>query len=139
MLSFSCASPVFSSLFFSLSLSAGVLATPYAMEECGLVIGLSLLCMHAFVSFFTTYILLASSKLFRTSTYSGLAHKAIPALGRNAVDLVIVLNGIGVSLSFLVFLGDFLPSSLESLGIVENALQHRSLLLCLSMVGPLRD
>ncbi|PFH35161.1 transmembrane amino acid transporter protein [Besnoitia besnoiti] len=115
-------------------LGAGVLATPYAMQECGLAVGLALLCLHAFVSFFTTYILLTSSKLFRTSTYADLAHRAVPALPRSLVDMIIVLNGLGVCLSFLVFLGDFLPASLESLGLLPHATDYRGLLLCASMV-----
>ncbi|KFH14002.1 putative transmembrane amino acid transporter, partial [Toxoplasma gondii MAS] len=77
---------------------------------------------------------MASSKFFGSSTYAELAHRASPRLPRRAVDAIIVLNGLGVCLSFLVFLGDFLPASLENLQLFPHATDHRAALLCASMV-----
>eukprot|EP01068_Selenidium_serpulae_P018490 Selendium_serpulae@DN6461_c0_g1_i3.p1 len=123
----------------STALGAGVLATPFATKELGLVVGLIVLLVNGLVATLSSYILLTSTVYFNVHSYPVL-FKRITGVGW-VVDLLIALNGIGTCTSYFVFVGDFLPktfqqfaSSLERRTVFAAVLKSRAFFLTVALL-----
>eukprot|EP01053_Blabericola_migrator_P000135 Blabericola_migrator_1__134@NODE_1034_length_5642_cov_130_008251_g704_i1_p2_GENE_NODE_1034_length_5642_cov_130_008251_g704_i1NODE_1034_length_5642_cov_130_008251_g704_i1_p2_ORF_typecomplete_len462_score41_28Aa_trans/PF01490_18/1_1e19Aa_trans/PF01490_18/3_4e19Trp_Tyr_perm/PF03222_13/6_6e07Trp_Tyr_perm/PF03222_13/6_8e03DUF4190/PF13828_6/46DUF4190/PF13828_6/3_4e03DUF4190/PF13828_6/98DUF4190/PF13828_6/1_2DUF4190/PF13828_6/1_3e04_NODE_1034_length_5642_cov_130_008251_g704_i128204205 len=104
-----------------LALSAvgpGLLALPYGVAEAGLPLGILFMCFSVLISGWVVTILYdAKVGLSKRSahSYSQLTEAVLGKRWRNCLELIVVLNGLGICISFMIFLGGFAPPAIQTL------------------------
>ena len=91
---------------------------PYVMSLAGIVNGIILLMISSILGFVSIRMLLLSAA--RTGIYSYgklFAHASTFALAGPFLDIITMSFGFGVVVAFFVFLGDFVPSVADSVGL----------------------
>lgn len=117
----------------SSALGGGIMCIPYVMLLGGWLIGVLMLTFAAVLAYYSMTILFMSSSKTGIYSYGALLSFSTAPIAGPILDVVIVLYGSGVVIAYYVFLGDFLPSLAEGLGI--TILTNRSLCLALCCVG----
>ncbi|EGZ25613.1 hypothetical protein PHYSODRAFT_297212 [Phytophthora sojae] len=109
---------------------AGVLALPYAVQQAGLVLGISLIALGAVATNFTLRLLLECSDLGQARSYMDLASATGGRKLAGFTQLVVCMNLFGTSIGYLVgsaeliqlALRTFLGSSSQSIFLDRQAL-----------------
>ncbi|ETK77074.1 hypothetical protein L915_16644 [Phytophthora nicotianae] len=109
---------------------AGVLALPYAVQQAGLVLGISLIALGAIATNFTLRLLLECSDLGQARSYMDLASVTGGRKLAGFTQLVVCMNLFGTSIGYLVgsaeliqlALRTFLGSTSESIFLDRQAL-----------------
>lgn len=117
----------------SSALGGGIMCIPYVMLLGGWLIGVLMLTFAAVLAYCSMTILFMSSNKTGIYSYGALFSFSTAPIAGPILDIVIVLYGSGVVIAYYVFLGDFLPSLAEGLGIA--ILTNRSLCLALCCLG----
>lgn len=120
-------------------LGAGLLAMPAAMATVGwlggtvLIVGSALLAQLGLVA-----LARCGERLGRGTSISSIAKVAHPGLAR-LIDAALVLKCFGVAVSYLVVIGDMVPSIAAACGTQHPLLLSRAFWICAAMglVGPL--
>ncbi|KAF8820983.1 transmembrane amino acid transporter protein [Cardiosporidium cionae] len=120
------------------ALGAGILTLPYAFKLSGYVLGSLLLIFDAIIAGFTSYVLFMTVAIYKEKSYADICLKVLGPVSAFAVDAVIALNGIGMSMTLFVYLGDFVPNALQAFAL-PALLHNRSFLLtiCLVLMWPM--
>lgn len=93
------------------ALGAGALALPYAFSLTGVGLGLVTMTAAAFVSALSLQILMVAARYTGTSSYASVLELAVGSRAASAaLDLTVLLNGVGAVTCILIFEGDFCPS-----------------------------
>ena len=106
-------------LTFTLSntiLGAGVLGIAHAVSTSGYVLGLALLLFAAFASAFGLHLLASSARTLSTSpaSFYTVAHGIIPS-ATPLIDAALVVKCFGVATSYLIVIGDLMPTAIATL------------------------
>ena len=94
--------------------------------------GVLMLTFAAILAYYSMTILFMSSHKTGIYSYGALLSHATAPVAGPILDIVIVLYGSGVVIAYYVFLGDFLPSLAQGVGL--NILANRSLCLLLCCI-----
>eukprot|EP01134_Creolimax_fragrantissima_P003332 CFRG3332T1 len=128
-------------------LGAGLLALPNAVQGGGYVTGITLLFLSAIASIFGLDILAHCARSMkhtkkRDSTYGGVALDTVPSM-TNFIDLAVAVKCFGVSISYLIVVGDLIPDVAREIGledVLDGLLTERHFwitLVCVSITVPL--
>lgn len=109
-------------LTFTLSntiLGAGVLGIAHAFATSGYLLGLVLLLFAAAASAFGLHLLAASARSLRTSpptasSFYTVARACLPSAAP-LIDLAVAIKCFGVSISYLIVIGDLIPTAVASI------------------------
>lgn len=114
----------------SSALGGGVLCLPYIMLLGGWLVGVLMLAFAAVLAYYSMTILFMCSSKTGIYSYGALLSYATAPIAGPILDIVIVLYGSGVVIAYYVFLGDFLPSLAEGLGMTLLTDRSTCLALC---------
>eukprot|EP01056_Protomagalhaensia_sp_Gyna25_P001253 Protomagalhaensia_sp_Gyna_25__1252@NODE_1625_length_1679_cov_83_198171_g1289_i1_p1_GENE_NODE_1625_length_1679_cov_83_198171_g1289_i1NODE_1625_length_1679_cov_83_198171_g1289_i1_p1_ORF_typecomplete_len444_score40_26Aa_trans/PF01490_18/9_5e42Trp_Tyr_perm/PF03222_13/0_0049_NODE_1625_length_1679_cov_83_198171_g1289_i1961427 len=107
------------SLGTQMALSAigpGLLTLPYGMSVTGF--GLGAFFLAAFVTLSAYVVVLiyqANNKSIKAGTYAELVEQVLGHKWKLFMELIVIINGLGVCISFMIFLGGFAPPAMVSL------------------------
>ncbi|CAI0464351.1 unnamed protein product [Linum tenue] len=144
----------FSGAVFNLSttiVGAGIMALPAILNQLGLIPGLLMILLGAWVTELSIDLVLRFGRASKTSTsYSGVVADAFGGFARTLLQVCIVVNNLGMLIVYLIIIGDVLAGTwsegVHHSGLVEEWLgsHHwwtaRSTLLLLTtflVLGPL--
>jgi len=100
-----------SSALAATALGAGALALPYAFSLTGIGLGLLTLTLAAIVSSMSLQILMMAARYTNTKSYAAILKLALGTRSASAaLDLIVLLNGVGAITCCLIFEGDFIPA-----------------------------
>lgn len=91
-------------------IGGGILSLPFAMEECGLVLGIALIIGVALMTDLAAWMLLYASDATRENSYAGVAEALYGRWLGVVVDITVFLNNLGSCMGYVVIIGDLLPS-----------------------------
>lgn len=118
-------------------IGAGCLALPYAVVNCGLILGIILVVLSALMQLFSLHILsICAAKVENPSFYT-VCQASVPRM-TFLVDLAVVLQSFGVCTSYLIVISDLMPDVMNNFK-VEGVWQKRPLwvLLAFAVCFPL--
>jgi len=122
---------------------SGMLTIPYAMATIGLVNGIFAIIIFGLTSFFSLFLLIKCSKMMggRNVSFFSVSSRTYPRLSV-IFDLAVAIKCFGVSISYLVIIGELLPK--VTLGLFPNLAKDSIFLtgifwisLCMLIVVPL--
>mmetsp|Transcript_21713 Transcript_21713/g.40598 ORF Transcript_21713/g.40598 Transcript_21713/m.40598 type:complete len:479 (-) Transcript_21713:152-1588(-) len=91
---------------------AGTLSVPFAFEQVGVLLGISMFLVGGCFAYFSLQLLIISSDLAGVKSYVGIARNLYgPVLG-NLTQLALLLNLYGTSISYIVAAGSMVSSVL---------------------------
>jgi hypothetical protein len=115
-------------------LGAGMLAMPFAFASLGYIPGTVFVLVTAALAAFGLHLFIASSKYVgRGATVNKLANLTYPSL-TILFDFAIALKCFGVAISYLIVIGDMMPSIINGLGIRNSLFLSRQFWLMLSAI-----
>ncbi len=120
-------------------LGAGLLAMPAAMASVGWIFGSIFIGTSAMLSLFGLILLSkCSERLGRGTTISSIAKVTYPPIAK-LIDVALVLKCFGVAVSYLIVIGDMMPSIVIASDLQSEWLKSRNFWIVASMllVGPL--
>ncbi len=103
----------------------------------GWLVGVLMLSLAAVLAYYSMKILLLSANKTGIYSYGALLSHATSPVAGPLLDVVIVLYGSGVVIAYYVFLGDFIPSLAEVIGIEFLQDRTKCLIVCCIMSIPL--
>lgn len=117
-----------------------MLAVPYAVSECGYVVGVVLLICGGVASAFALHLLVLCSKKINVepTSFYAVANAAVPKL-TFLIDLAVAIKCFGVATSYLIVVGDLVP---DAVGVIVGnadidggALMDRRLWISVFFIG----
>ena len=114
----------------SSALGGGIMCLPYVMLLGGWLIGVLMLAFAALLAYYSMTILFLCATKSGIYSYGALLSHATSPIAGPILDIVIVLYGSGVVIAYYVFLGDFLPSLADALGVAFLTDRTTCLILC---------
>ncbi|XP_070580440.1 putative sodium-coupled neutral amino acid transporter 10 isoform X2 [Ptychodera flava] len=115
-------------------IGVSVLAMPYCLRQCGLILGLLLLLVSAYLTRISCNLLLKTAKQARRTSYEYLALHSFGSFGKLAVETSIIGLLMGTCIAFYVIIGDLGPSIVSKWFSVENTWSLRTVMLMLTAV-----
>lgn len=119
---------------------AGILGLPFALSQCGLLLGVFLLIACALGCCTSLHLLAASAKTVGASRPASFYVVAMAAIPHWAwlIDLAVAVKCFGVATSYLIVAGDMMPAVCAHIG-TSAALHSRTLWITLALAtgGPL--
>ena len=100
-------------------IGVSVLAMPYCLKNCGLVLGLVSLLSVSYLTYISCNMLISSAVTKRRSTYEYLALSTVGPSGKFAVELSMIGLMLGTCIAFYVVIGDLATEILST--FVENS------------------
>lgn len=104
-------------------LGSGMLAIPYAMSQCGYILGIILLILGACASSFALHLLsLCANKVsIKPTSFYIVANASVPQF-TFLIDLAVAIKCFGVATSYLIVVGDLMPDAINVLlnDIIDN-------------------
>lgn len=111
------------SCFLNLSntiLGSGILALPFAFANAGYILGIFLLVFFGFCSGFSLHLLsLAAMKSGLPATFHSVTKMSAPKLSY-LVEVAVALKTFGVSISYLIVVGDLMPQVIDGFGVTSS-------------------
>ncbi|KAK9762839.1 hypothetical protein K7432_011035 [Basidiobolus ranarum] len=105
-------------------IGSGILGLPFAVKQAGFVTGLIVLAFVGVLTDFSMRILVKSGRQTGIHHYSMLANSSLGKFGSFALNIFILFNGLGIAVSYLIIIGDTLPSLAEQyvpgFGVLQN-------------------
>ncbi|EPS73191.1 hypothetical protein M569_01565, partial [Genlisea aurea] len=115
----------FSGAVFNLSttiVGAGIMALPATMKVLGLIFGIALIIVMAFLTEASIEFLLRFSRTAKSASYGGLMGDAFGKLGRVMIQLCVIVNNVGVLVVYMIIIGDVLS------GTTSDGIRHAGVL-----------
>ncbi|KAH0939912.1 hypothetical protein HID58_007373 [Brassica napus] len=100
----------FSGAVFNLSttiIGAGIMALPATMKILGLVLGIAMIVVMAFLTDASIEFLLRFSKIKRSRSYGGLMGDSFGKPGKVLLQVAVLVNNIGVLIVYMIIIGWF--------------------------------
>eukprot|EP01062_Namystynia_karyoxenos_P020461 TRINITY_DN17746_c0_g1_i1.p1 TRINITY_DN17746_c0_g1~~TRINITY_DN17746_c0_g1_i1.p1 ORF type:complete len:566 (+),score=111.38 TRINITY_DN17746_c0_g1_i1:95-1699(+) len=108
-------------------IGAGMLSIPKAFKNVGLSVGVTLLCLCAAAAAFGLNLLAECAR--RTgeekTSYNVVASRNVGLAATVAVDVAVALKCFGVSVAYLVVVGDLMPDAMDGFGVHDYPFNHR--------------
>lgn len=101
-------------------IGVSVLAMPYCMKKCGLVLGLGLLLGASWLTYISCKMLVTSAVIKRRRTYEYLAFYTLGSAGKLAVELSMIGLMLGTCVAFYIIIGDL------ATGILSRFLENHT-------------
>ena len=121
----------------SSALGGGIMCLPYVMFLGGWFIGTVMLSVAAVLAYYSMKILFLAATKTGIYSYGALLSHATSPIAGPLLDIIIVLYGSGVVIAYYVFLGDFIPSLGDALGLTFLTNRTVALVLCCVCAIPL--
>ncbi|CAF2089819.1 unnamed protein product [Brassica napus] len=137
----------FSGAVFNLAttiIGAGIMALPATMKILGLVLGIAMIVVMAFLTDASIEFLLRFSKIKRSRSYGGLMGDSFGKPGRVLLQVAVLVNNIGVLIVYMIIIGDVLAGKTEDgthhYGVLEGWFGHhwwngRAAILLITTLG----
>lgn len=98
-------------------IGAGILGLPYAFSQSGWILGFTLITLFALSSGFSLHLLaICALKSKQPSSFYHVAEAAIPQASW-LIDFAVAIKCFGVASSYLVVIGDLMPTAMTELGV----------------------
>uniref|UniRef100_A0A803MTJ7 Amino acid transporter transmembrane domain-containing protein n=1 Tax=Chenopodium quinoa TaxID=63459 RepID=A0A803MTJ7_CHEQI len=94
------------------------MALPATFKQLGLILGVTLIILAAFMTEFSIDMILRFSKAYKSNSYSSVAGDAFGVFGRTISQVCIIVNNLGLLVVYLIIIGDVLA------GTVTKGLSH---------------
>jgi|UniRef100_A0A7S4LJV0 amino acid permease len=91
----------------------GLLVLPYALQQCGLIAGMVLLLVFAFLSAMGLHLLAACARAVPGASFDTMALETIPVL-KELSDLFVFINSFGAAICYLIMIGDLMPNAMQT-------------------------
>ncbi|KAJ4877807.1 Transmembrane amino acid transporter family protein [Raphanus sativus] len=121
----------FSGAVFNLAttiIGAGIMALPATMKILGLVLGITMIVVMAFLSDASIEFLLRFSNIKKSRSYGGLMGDSFGKPGRVLLQVAVLVNNIGVLIVYMIIIGDVLAGKTEDgihhYGVLEGWFGH---------------
>ncbi|KAJ0253005.1 Amino acid transporter AVT6A [Hirschfeldia incana] len=121
----------FSGAVFNLAttiIGAGIMALPATMKILGLVLGIGMIVVMAFLSDASIEFLLRFSNIKKSRSYGGLMGDSFGKPGRVLLQVAVLVNNIGVLIVYMIIIGDVLAGKTEDgvhhYGVLEGWFGH---------------
>ena len=101
-------------------LGSGILALPFVMSTCGIVVFLVLMVGMAMVTDYSIHLLIRACRETGKVSYEDIGMVAFGKMGKIVVALAICLQNTGAMCSYLVVAGDLLPNIVETFANMAN-------------------
>ena len=98
----------FSGAVFNLSttiIGAGIMALPATMKILGLVLGIAMIVVMAFLTDASIEFLLRFSKIKKSRSYGGLMGDSFGKPGKILLQVAVLVNNIGVLIVYMIIIG----------------------------------
>jgi sodium-coupled neutral amino acid transporter 11 len=95
--------------YFLFVVGAGIIGLPFALKQSGFVTGIILTALIAFLTNVSLILMVYAGTMIGTMTFAALAESAMGKVGFWAVNLAVLVNGIGTMVSYLIIIGDTIP------------------------------
>ncbi|CAH8384944.1 unnamed protein product [Eruca vesicaria subsp. sativa] len=109
-------------------IGAGIMALPATMKILGLVLGITMIVVMAFLSDASIEFLLRFSKVKKSKSYGGLMGESFGKAGRVLLQVAVLVNNIGVLIVYMIIIGDVLAGKTEDgvhhYGVLEGWFGH---------------
>ncbi|XP_024975395.1 amino acid transporter AVT6B-like [Cynara cardunculus var. scolymus] len=115
----------FTGAVFNLSttiVGAGIMALPATMKVLGLIPGIALIIIMAFLTESSIDLLIRFSRARKSVSYGGLMEDEFGKVGRILLQVCVLVNNIGVLVVYMIIIGDVLS------GINSNGIHHAGVL-----------
>ncbi|VVB04457.1 unnamed protein product [Arabis nemorensis] len=115
----------FSGAVFNLAttiIGAGIMALPATMKILGLVLGITMIVVMAFLTDQSIEFLLRFTKAGKKRSYGGLMGDSFGKPGRILLQVAVLVNNIGVLIVYMIIIGDVLS------GKTEDGIHHSGVL-----------
>ncbi|KAG2278737.1 hypothetical protein Bca52824_061292 [Brassica carinata] len=89
-------------------IGAGIMALPATMKILGLVLGITMIVVMAFLSDASIEFLLRFSKVKKSRSYGGLMGDSFGKPGKVLLQVAVLVNNIGVLIVYMIIIGDVL-------------------------------
>ncbi|KAL1199261.1 Amino acid transporter AVT6A [Cardamine amara subsp. amara] len=125
-------------------IGAGIMALPATMKILGLVLGITLIVVMAFLTDASIEFLLRFSKVGKNRSYGGLMGGSFGNPGRILLQVAVMVNNIGVLIVYMIIIGDVLAGKTEDgvhhFGVLEGWFGHywwngRAAILLITTLG----
>ncbi|KAM7520605.1 hypothetical protein LguiB_019567 [Lonicera macranthoides] len=117
----------FTGAVFNLSttiVGAGIMALPATMKVLGLVPGIAMIILMAFLTEASIELLLRFSRAGKSVSYGGVMDDAFGKYGRMLLQICVLVNNIGVLIVYMIIIGDVLSgttsSGIHHAGVLEG-------------------
>lgn len=100
----------FTGAVFNLSttiVGAGIMALPATMKVLGLVPGITMIILMAFLTEASIELLLRFSRAGKSVSYGGVMDDAFGKYGRMLLQICVLVNNIGVLIVYMIIIGTF--------------------------------
>lgn len=84
---------------------AGIMALPATLKQLGAIPGLIIIVLAGMLTEKSVEMVLRFSRAAKTSSYSGLAGDSFSGVGRNLLQLCIVINNVGMLVVYMIIIG----------------------------------
>ena len=111
----------FSGAVFNLSttiVGAGIMALPATMKVLGLIPGIAMIILVAFLTESSVEMLVRFSRAGKMTSYGGVMGDAFGRIGRMLLQICVVVNNIGVMVVYMIIIGKMFAKTL----LCSNAL-----------------
>eukprot|EP01119_Soliformovum_irregulare_P022061 TRINITY_DN7471_c0_g1_i1.p1 TRINITY_DN7471_c0_g1~~TRINITY_DN7471_c0_g1_i1.p1 ORF type:complete len:555 (-),score=145.96 TRINITY_DN7471_c0_g1_i1:9-1673(-) len=105
-------------------IGGGMLALPFAMHQCGLVLGSLLLLLVGVLCNFSAYLTIEAANMSHAKSYRQLAQLCLGKYGGIAVDVSMIVFLLGACVGYIVIIGDIATPFLGLLPIWGEDFNH---------------
>ncbi|WZZ12061.1 hypothetical protein YC2023_105150 [Brassica napus] len=109
-------------------IGAGIMALPATMKILGLVLGITMIVVMAFLSDASIEFLLRFSEVKKSKSYGGLMGDSFGKPGKVLLQVAVLVNNIGVLIVYMIIIGDVLAGKTEDgihhYGVLEGWFGH---------------
>ncbi|XP_042476095.1 amino acid transporter AVT6A-like [Macadamia integrifolia] len=117
----------FSGAVFNLSttiVGAGIMALPAIIKQLGLLPGLAMIILAAFLTELSIEMILRPARSSKTSSYSAVVGDVFGGVGRTLLQLCIIVNNLGMLVVYMIIIGDVLSGTwsegIHHTGVMEG-------------------
>eukprot|EP00117_Sycon_ciliatum_P033365 scpid70359/ scgid25688/ Putative sodium-coupled neutral amino acid transporter 10 len=110
-------------------IGVSMLALPFCMEQCGILLGCMLVLGTAYLTRLSCFLLLRSSQYGRRKSYETLAVHTFGPVGKLLVELSMIGLLLGTCTAFFVIIGDLAPAIVAKIFKVQETPMLRAMLL----------
>eukprot|EP00602_Paraphysomonas_sp_CaronLab_P000044 CAMPEP_0185027530 /NCGR_PEP_ID=MMETSP1103-20130426/12686_1 /TAXON_ID=36769 /ORGANISM="Paraphysomonas bandaiensis, Strain Caron Lab Isolate" /LENGTH=493 /DNA_ID=CAMNT_0027561579 /DNA_START=35 /DNA_END=1513 /DNA_ORIENTATION=- len=115
-------------------IGAGIVALPFAVKECGMVMGITLLVVLAFMIDFSVIVLVECGIKTGKKNLEELSLSLFGVGGYNIAAIIMFCYSYGSIIACMVVIGDTVPSSLRHLTGMNSTFFNRELLMTIAGV-----
>lgn len=119
----------------SATLGIGALALPYAISQCGVIIGIALIMVAALSTVYSIHLLMSLAARTGCSSYEAVAYRAFGRPGEIVTQMTMLTFCFGGCVGCIMVVGDILHPVAMSLLPGVPLLHHRAMLQLLLVIG----